>query len=47
VYRLQAAGIKAGYPSSKNHETPFREEIEDIDLRRFALMEWIYYFPFP
>ncbi len=27
------------YPSSKNHETPFREEIEDIDLRRFAQME--------
>jgi hypothetical protein len=35
------------YPSSKNHETPFREEIEDIDLRRFAQMELTYYSPFP
>jgi hypothetical protein len=35
------------YPSRKNHETPFREEIEDIDLRRFAQMDCSYYSPFP
>jgi hypothetical protein len=34
------------YPSSKNHETPFREEIEDIDLRRFAQIELFYYSSF-
>jgi len=32
----------AGAGSSKNRETPFREEIEDIDLRCFALMELTY-----